>query len=252
VVGPEGPPTPVEARVTAVDPSLVSLALHVGRLTASRLDLPALLGRLCTALPGALGVAGAVIMVTEPSEDEPVVVASDAKAGWIGEAQRRGGPLAGVIRSGRPMLTPDLTRLGPPELAAAAAESGLTSSMAIPLTEGDERFGGLQLLGAARRPVEVAHADAVRPLIDVLIARLVDVRALRRLADAGAQRGLVGVPHASAVPAVEVDASDVATTAIPVVPPAVAVPAPRRPTTPARHRRTDPGPWRGPRPVHPS
>jgi GAF domain-containing protein len=222
--------------MTAVDQSLVSLALHVGRTSARDLDLPALLSRICAALPAATGVAGAVMLVTEPSDAEPTVVASDGKAGWIGEAQRRSGsgPLPGVTRSGRPLRTPDLTRLGPPELATAAAESGLTSSLVVPLVAGGERYGGLQLLGSAWQPVEPAHAEAVRPLLAALVARLVDVRALRRLR----------APEAP-VPA----PADVATTAIPAavraalptagpaaeVTQVVAVPAPRR----ARHRLTD-------------
>ena len=90
--------------------------------------------------------------------------------------------MAGVIRTGRPLLTPDLTRLGPPKLAAAAAESGLMCSLVVPIVAGGQRFGGLQLLGDARRPPEPAHGEAVQPLLDALAARLVDVRALRRLA----------------------------------------------------------------------
>jgi hypothetical protein len=81
---------------------------------------------------------------------------------------------------------------------------------------GDERYGALQLLGEARRVVEPGHADAVRPLLEVLVARLVDVRALRSLTRRAA---------APAVPAVA--PVDVATTAIPVI----HVPRPR-----GRHR----------------
>src|SRR5918999_3534893 len=147
-------------------------------------------------------------MVTEPSEEDPTVVASDARAGWIGEAQRRSGvgPLPGVIRTGRPLHTPDLTRLGPPELAAAAAQSGWTSSMVVPLQAGRARFGGLQLLGSAGRPVHSRDGEAVQVVVDVLVARLVDVRALRMLA----------APRVA--PATRVDPADVATTVLPVVP----------------------------------
>jgi hypothetical protein len=222
--------------VTAVDSSATALALHLGRLSASELDLPAELGRMCEALPSALGVAAAVAMVTEPSDEDPVVVASEAQAGWIGEAQRRSGsgPLPGVIRTGRPLHTPDLTRLGPPELAAAAAETGLTSSMALPLASGPARFGALQLLGTGGRPAHPRDAEGVRVVVEVLVARLVDVRALRMLA----------VPRPA--PPIEVDPGDVATAVLPVVPAvrprkrsAPVVPAPRRPQ--ARHRKAENG-----------
>lgn len=221
--------------MTAVSSPLVALALQVGRMTASDLDLPAVLGRMCTALPAATGAAAAVIMVAEPSEEESTLVASDAKARWIGEAQRQSwkGPLAGVIRTGRPLLTHDLTRLGPPELAAAAAESGLICSLAVPIVAGGQRFGGLQLLGDSRRPPEPAHGEAVQPLLDALAARLVDVRALRRLA-------VTPAPSRSPV-----DAADVATAVIPAVPsrPAdpPAVPSPRSPERQPRHRRSASG-----------
>jgi len=75
--------------VTAVDSSPTALALHLARLSATELDLPSELGRLCEALPSALGVHAAVIMATGTSDEDPTVVASDAQAGWIGEAQRR-------------------------------------------------------------------------------------------------------------------------------------------------------------------
>jgi hypothetical protein len=226
--------------VTAVDTSLTSLALQLARLSATELDLVGELGRLCRSLPSALGVAAAVIMVTEPSDEEPTVVASDAQAGWIGEAQRRTGvgPLPAVIRTGRPLLTPDLTRLGPPELAAAASQSGWTSSLVLPLQAGPARFGGLQLLGGVRRPVHPRDGDAVQVVVDVLAARLVDVRTLRTLVK----------PRPA--PARRVYPADVATTKLPAVaaptpvPPtpvrrAPVVPAQRRPQ--ARHRRVDSG-----------
>ncbi len=221
----------VGAPVTAVDTSLTSLALQIARLSATELDLAAELGRLCRSLPSALGVAAAVIMVTEPSEENPTVVASDAQAGWIGEAQRRtgAGPLPGVIRTGRPLLTPDLTRLGPPELAAAAAQSGWTSSLVLPLQAGPARFGGLQLLGGVRRPVHPRDGEAVQVVVDVLAARLVDVRALRTLV------------RPRAAPVSRVDPGDVATAVLPVVrtppTPTPPTPTPKTPTPPAPVRR---------------
>ena len=90
------------------------------------------------------------------------------------------GPLAGALRTWRPMLTADLARIGPPAVAAAAAECGLGSSLVLPFDVDGDRVGVLQLLGEVQRPVEAAHAEMLRPLLDVLGARLADVRALRR------------------------------------------------------------------------
>ena len=210
--------------VRAADP-LLGLALDVGRTPAAGLDLPALLHRICTALPAAMGIASAVVLVAERSEVDATVVASDARSRPVGEAQRRSrsGPLLGVLRTGRPMVIPDLARLGPPELAAAAAASGLATSVVVPIAAADERFGTLQLLGDAHRPVDAAAADAVQPLVQVLAARLVDVKAL-------------GLLRASRVPApIPLDPGDVATV------PVAAVPAPRRPEGGPRHRMSEVG-----------
>ncbi|GAA1255176.1 hypothetical protein GCM10009609_18060 [Pseudonocardia aurantiaca] len=265
--------------MTVVDQSLVPLTLHVGRTSARDLDLTALLSRICTALPDATGAAGAVVLVMEPSDREPTLVASGAEAGRIGEVQRHGGagPLPAVTRSGRPLRTPDLTRVGPPALAAAAAETGLTSSLVLPLIAGDERYGALQLLGTAARPVDPSQADAVRALLAALVARLVDVRALRQAAGPAEPRMPVPKPvpgpkpvpmpapapvptlrpmpvpvpvqrAAPPPPLTQVDPGDVATMVIPAAVPAavadaeathvVAVPAQRR-AAGARHRRAD-------------
>lgn len=210
--------------VTATDP-LLGLALDVGRTSAAGLDVPTLLHRICTALPAAVGIASAVALVAQRPEEDVPIVASDARSHWIGEAQRqsRSGPLLRVLRTGGPVFTPDLTRLGPPELAAAAAANGLTTSMVVPIAAGDERFGALQLLGDAHRPVDPAAADSVRPLVQVLAARLVDVKAL-------------GLLRAARAPApIRFDPGDVATV------PVAAVPAPRRPEGGARHRVSEGG-----------
>jgi hypothetical protein len=152
------------------------LILQLGRTAAATMDVAAVLSSVCVMVPRLVGVAGAAIVMADP----PALTASDARAIWLAELQQNSemGPLPGVLRTGRPMLTADLTRIGPPALAAAAAECGLVSSLALLIDHEGERVGALQLLGEARRPVEAADGDAMRPLLDVLAARLVDVRAL--------------------------------------------------------------------------
>jgi hypothetical protein len=172
--------------VTTTDAGLTPLVMQLGRARASVMDVPVLLGSLCSVLPAVVGVAGAVLLLADPPEGARNLTASDARAGWIGEIQHRAGvgPLTDVMRTRRPVHTADLTRIGPPAVAAAAAECGLVSSLVVPVEVDGERVGVLQLLGEAQRPVEPAHADIVRPLLDVLAARLVDVRALQLAAAA--------------------------------------------------------------------
>ncbi len=174
--------------MTAANPRIVELALQLGQQPALGMDIGSTVQGVCAALPSLVGVTAAVVMLSELPDIAPAAVfASDQPAEWMGEVQRRAqrGPLPDAITTGRPMTTPDLTRIGPPEVAAAAAECGLTSSVVMPLQSGDHRVGALQLLGAAGLPVTGEHGDSVRAVASTLAARLVDVYALRR---AGAVR----------------------------------------------------------------
>ena len=168
--------------MTTTDAGLSSLVTQLGRARASAMDVPAVLGSICSAIPGVLGVGGALLLLVDPPEGVRELTASDARAAWIGETQQQTdmGPLAGALRTWRPMLTADLTRIGPPAVAGAAAECGLGSSLVLPFDVDGDRVGVLQLLGEVQRPVEAAHAEMLRPLLDVLGARLADVRALRQ------------------------------------------------------------------------
>lgn len=221
--------------MTTIDSSLGALVWNLGRTCATEMDVSAQLSSLCAALAPALCVAGTVILLAEPLDASgSVVFASDGKAGWIGDCQRRAGdgPLVAALRSGRPLLTPDMARIEPHEVAANAAEYGFVSSMVVPLETTAGSLGGLQLFGDFWRPVEARHADLVRPLVEVLVARLLDIRTIRmltRAATLNAAERAFDVPAQARPP----HPVDVATIALPLPPPAGAVPLPRR----SRHSR---------------
>jgi transcriptional regulator with GAF, ATPase, and Fis domain len=219
--------------VTTIDSATGSLVLQLGRTRAATMDLPAVLSAVCTALPSMVGVAGAVILLADPAD---ACYASDAQAGWIGEAQRRSGsgPLPNALRSGRPAVTSDLTRIGPPELAAAADQCGLISSVVLLLEVDGERLGGLQLLGDAEQPLDPARADLARPVAEVLAARLADHRELQRLREARLPASTLS--QGSAITEGHVDDADVATTSL------AAVPAPRAEARPAHQPGIEPQP----------
>ena len=198
--------------MSTTEASLMPLVLQLGRAAAATMDVAAALGSVCTTVPEVLGVGGAVILLNAPPADVRALTASDGRAAWLGELQQSAemGPLPAVLRTGRPMLTADLTRIGPPALAAAAAECGLVSSLALPIAYDGERLGALQLLCGTWRPVEAADGEGLRPLLDVVAARLVDVRALNA-APRAAQPKPSPVPRAPLPPSAPVP-QDVANT----------------------------------------
>ena len=186
--------------MTTTDVGLMPLVLQLGRARAAMMDVPAVLLSVCSALPGALGVSGAVLLLVDPAVGLCPLSASDARARWFGEVQQRAGvgPLPGAVRTWRPTLTSDLTRVGHPAVATAATESGLSSSLVLPFDVDGDRLGVLQLLGEASRPVAAGHAEALRPLLDTLAARLADVRALQQARRA--ERTATSPPAAVPVP----------------------------------------------------
>jgi len=107
------------------------------------MDVPTVLGSICSAIPGVLGVGGAVLLLVNPPDGVPAITASDARALWLAETQQRTdmGPLPGALRTWRPMLTTDLARIGPPAVAAAAAECGLASSLVLPFDVDGDQIG---------------------------------------------------------------------------------------------------------------
>jgi GAF domain len=220
--------------VTTTDAGLTSLVTQLGRARASAMDVPAVLGSMCSAIPGVLGIGGAVLLLVDPPDGVRALTASDARSSWFAETQQRTdmGPLTGALRTWRPMLTADLTRIGPPAVAAAAVECGLGSSLVLPFDVDGDRVGVLQLLGELHRPVEAAHAEMLRPLLDVLGARLADVRALRKAWPALPARPADPAPKPAVPPPARPVAHDPAPPTGRIGPPipAAAPEAPRRPT----------------------
>jgi hypothetical protein len=158
--------------------AILDLALKTAATPAVGLDLDAHLTEVCTTLVETLRVSAAVVVVLDPRGAH----GSNGDAVLIGAAQLGApvGPVASALRSGRPMLTPDLLRVGPPALAAAAADCGLASSGVVPLSALDRPVGALQLLGGPGRAVDDGHLDRLAPLAPVLAAQLANVAALVR------------------------------------------------------------------------
>ena len=181
-------------------PALTALALRVGAMAAATMRVHDVLVEVCRALPHAAHAAGAVVVLTGSVDVwRPI----RRRRGW---ASCSAGPApvrwATRCAPGGRCVTPDLTRVGPPDLAAAAAERGLVTSVVMPLVARDRGLGGLQLLGDARTPVGIEHIELLRPLVAALSARLVDVLTIEEL-NRAARRAAAGqspVPPAARRP----------------------------------------------------
>lgn len=236
--------------------ALVDLALRAASVPAVGLDLARHLTELSESLVRTLGVTAVVVVVLDP----PAVHGSDDAAELIGAAQQHAsvGPVANAVRSGHPLVVPDLVRVGPPVLAAAAADCGLVSAAVVPLRAGGRAVGALQLLGTLERPVDGTDLDRLGPLPAVLAARLVDVAALAvppRPASFDSSAPDPFAPDSSAPDSFAPDSS-APTFSVPVVPLPV-VPRPVDPSPPTtrltpvpapRPRRPAPGPRPAPVP----
>lgn len=126
-----------------------------------------------------LDVAGAVLVVPTTAW----VGGSDDVSTLVGEMQLRDGqgPLVTAMRTARPMLTPDLTRIGPPPLAALAADVGFSGSAALALLIDGRVVAGLQVIGRTGRPIEPRDIEALDEVADVLAARIADLVEIARL-----------------------------------------------------------------------
>lgn len=159
--------------------ALTDLPLALARRPVAGLDPVRYLGAVADEIARALGVAGAVLVVPATGW----VRGSDELATLVGEMQHRDGrgPLTTVLRTTRPMLTPDLTRIGPPALAALAADAGFGSAAAVALHADGRVVAALQVIGGPAPPVEMRHVEALGPVVDVLGARIADLVEIARL-----------------------------------------------------------------------
>lgn len=161
---------------------LTDLALALSRRPVADADPLRYLGSVAADVATALDVAGVVIVVPAVGW----VRGSDDLATLVGEAQHRDGtgPLPTALRTSRTMTVPDLTRVGPPALAAIAAEAGYTGSVAVVLRARGRAVAGMQLLGRPGQPVEAGHVEALAPVLALVGARTSDLLAAVRPVDA--------------------------------------------------------------------
>lgn len=238
---------------------LGDVALVLSRRPVASADPLTYLREAAVEVARGLDVAGAVLVVPATTW----VGGSDDLATLVGEMQQHAGqgPLATAMRTLRPMLTPELTRIGPPSLAALAAEAGFGGAAAVALLADGRVVAGLQVIGRTGRPIDPRQVDALGQVTDVLGARIVDLVEFARLRQSPARPGAqapadpAAADCTTALPAVEpVRGQPVAAPEFVAIPlseaapelatqefrsvPANVVPMPRRePPTGSRHRR---------------
>ena len=167
--------------------AVMRIALQVGATPVAHVDIGTMLSGVCSALPPAVGVAAAVLVLTEAADprdpEGQQVFGSDDAASRLGLIQQRAGrgPVPAAMRGDRALTVPDLTVSGPPELAAAAADCGLVRSLVVPLAVSGQPAGGLQMLAGADATLDERTAEDLWPLVAALSARLADARELARV-----------------------------------------------------------------------
>ncbi|MBW0091343.1 GAF domain-containing protein [Pseudonocardia sp. KRD-184] len=164
-------------------PAFVEIEHAIARRPVTGLDPLLFLGDAAERIAGALDARGVVLVV--PSSGW--VRGSDDVATLVGEVQHRDGhgPVSTAARTGRPVLTHDLTRIGPPALAAIAGEEGLAAAATTALAVDGRVVAVLQVLGHPGRPPAQSALDALGGVLEVVAARIVDLLELgrRRQAD---------------------------------------------------------------------
>jgi len=145
---------------------------------ASEGDPPVSLAALCRAAAGRLGVDGAsVTAVSGPAVREPLA-ATDERSARLEELllTTGEGPGAEDLRSGSPMLVPDLEPVTDrwPGFVPAAVAVGVRALFAFPLQTGAIRVGLLSLYRAAPGPLTPQQLADALVFADIALQLLLD------------------------------------------------------------------------------
>lgn len=152
--------------------------------------------QLVSACAAALPVTGVGMVLMTDTGPAGVVAASDGPAKVMEDLQFTlgEGPCVDSSRSGRPVLLPDLSRVGParwPGFSAGALEAGICAIFAFPLRVGGIRLGVLDLYRDAVGVLEDAELAAALDFADAATAVLLHLQAVASSDDGGP--GTIGV-----------------------------------------------------------
>ena len=138
-----------------------------------------------------LGASAAGVMLADPRGQLRLVAASSEAARLLEIFQLEGeeGPCLETVRTGQPVIEPDLTHAQHrwPRFAPAALQAGFTSVHGLPMRLREQILGGLNLFRNQPGPFDPADMRIAQALADTATIGLLHERNLRRAEVAGEQ-----------------------------------------------------------------
>ena len=129
-----------------------------------------------------VGASAAGLMLAAPEGDLRVMASSSEAMRLLElfEIQAQEGPCLDCYRTGRPVATPDLARVGGPwpRFAPVALDAGFRAAHAFPMRLRGEVIGALNTFQAATGTLEDADALAAQALADVATIAILQHRAV--------------------------------------------------------------------------
>jgi transcriptional regulator with GAF, ATPase, and Fis domain len=131
-----------------------------------------------------LGASAAGVMLADPRGQMRLVAASSEAVRLLEIFQLEGeeGPCLEVIRTGQPVIEPDLRHAQQrwPRFTPAALQAGFTTVHALPMRLRDQVLGGLNLFSDQAGPFDPANMRIGQALADTATIGLLHERNLRR------------------------------------------------------------------------
>jgi GAF domain-containing protein len=126
-----------------------------------------------------LGVSAAGVMLASPAGSLGLVASSSEAMRLLElfELQAQEGPCLDAFRTGEPVGQENLEAGRWPSFSAAALQAGFASASALPLRLRDVTLGALNLLSAARAPMDEADVIVARAFADLATLSIVQHRA---------------------------------------------------------------------------
>lgn len=148
---------------------------------ATRHDIVEMLHRLCGHCVNLLGMAAALVVLTNERRDPHVAASTSDELARVVQPHRHLGhdPVSECLRTGQPQAIADLTHRGDGwPLASQAGEHGVACAYLLPMRSSDATIGALVLLGDEFAGPPPEDVDLCQALADAATAGMLQQQAL--------------------------------------------------------------------------